>query len=128
MTAQVLAGALADDVRRRVFAAIVLAHLARSFEPGVRYPERAVDEVLRGRCEAGGCDHVALPRRRVVAGPGAGRVLARRRLTPPSPHRRHVRGPGLTTRAWRAKTEAEVESVRLNLEPSARRTEEARPC
>ncbi|MER7417066.1 DUF2087 domain-containing protein [Micromonospora peucetia] len=53
-----LTGLPAQRGRRRV----VLAHVAKSFEPGVRYPERAVDEVLRHWCERGGCDHVALRR------------------------------------------------------------------
>ncbi|MFG1888907.1 DUF2087 domain-containing protein [Micromonospora sp. NPDC049051] len=53
-----LVGLPAQRGRRRV----VLAHVARSFEPGVRYPEREVDEVLRRWCEDGGTDHVALRR------------------------------------------------------------------
>ncbi|MEU4774330.1 DUF2087 domain-containing protein [Micromonospora sp. NPDC023644] len=53
-----LTGLPAQRGRRRV----VLAHVARSFEPGVRYPERQVDEMLRRWCEGGGSDHVALRR------------------------------------------------------------------
>ncbi|WP_433384181.1 GNAT family N-acetyltransferase [Micromonospora sp. KLBMP9576] len=53
-----LTGLPAQRGRRRV----VLAHVAESFEPGERYPERAVDEVLRRWCERGGCDHVSLRR------------------------------------------------------------------
>ncbi|MEU6077411.1 DUF2087 domain-containing protein [Micromonospora sp. NPDC047074] len=53
-----LVGLPAQRGRRRV----VLAHVARSFEPGARYPERAVDEVLRRWCERGGSDHVTLRR------------------------------------------------------------------
>lgn len=48
---------------------VVLEHLAQDFEPGVRYHEREVNEILRGRCarpsEAGGGnppDHVTLRR------------------------------------------------------------------
>lgn len=46
--------------RRRV----LLEHIAeRSFEPGVRYPERAVDDALRAWCDAGeAADHVSLRR------------------------------------------------------------------
>lgn len=45
--------------RRRV----LLEHIAeRSFEPGVRYPERAVDDALRAWCEGGEADHVSLRR------------------------------------------------------------------
>lgn len=45
--------------RRRV----LLEHIAeRSFEPGVRYPERAVDDTLRAWCEGGEADHVSLRR------------------------------------------------------------------
>ncbi|SCL31719.1 hypothetical protein GA0070624_4320 [Micromonospora rhizosphaerae] len=45
--------------RRRV----LLEHIAeRSFEPGVRYPERAVDAALRAWCEGGEADHVSLRR------------------------------------------------------------------
>ncbi|MCX4472354.1 DUF2087 domain-containing protein [Micromonospora sp. NBC_01655] len=41
----------------------LLEHIAaRSFEPGVRYPERAVDELLRAWCDGGGSDHVTLRR------------------------------------------------------------------
>ncbi|WP_406493052.1 DUF2087 domain-containing protein [Streptomyces sp. NBC_01604] len=42
---------------------LVLRHIAeRSFEPGVEYPERAVDEKLRAWCEDGETDHVTLRR------------------------------------------------------------------
>lgn len=45
--------------RRRV----LLEHITeRSFEAGVRYPERAVDDALRAWCEGGGADHVTLRR------------------------------------------------------------------
>ncbi|MCW3844293.1 DUF2087 domain-containing protein [Micromonospora yasonensis] len=45
--------------RRRV----LLEHITeRSFEPGVRYPERAVDDALRAWCEGGEADHVTLRR------------------------------------------------------------------
>ena len=45
--------------RRRV----LLEHIvARSFEHGVRYPERAVDDALRAWCEGGAADHVSLRR------------------------------------------------------------------
>ncbi|SCL49220.1 DUF2087 domain-containing protein [Micromonospora chersina] len=45
--------------RRRV----LLEHITeRSFTPGVRYPERAVDEALRRWCEGGEADHVTLRR------------------------------------------------------------------
>ncbi|KKK07727.1 DUF2087 domain-containing protein [Micromonospora sp. HK10] len=45
--------------RRRV----LLEHITdRSFETGVRYPERAVDDALRGWCEGGTADHVTLRR------------------------------------------------------------------
>ncbi|MGQ5262615.1 DUF2087 domain-containing protein [Micromonospora sp. ZYX-F-536] len=55
----VLVGLPAQRGRRRV----LLAHIAeRSFEPGTRYPERAVDEALKPWCAAGGSDHVTLRR------------------------------------------------------------------
>ncbi|MEW2331934.1 DUF2087 domain-containing protein [Micromonospora chersina] len=45
--------------RRRV----LLEHITeRSFTPGVRYPERAVDDALRRWCEGGEADHVTLRR------------------------------------------------------------------
>ncbi|WP_233600862.1 MULTISPECIES: DUF2087 domain-containing protein [Micromonospora] len=45
--------------RRRV----LLEHITeRSFEAGVRYPERAVDEALRAWCAGGEADHVTLRR------------------------------------------------------------------
>ncbi|WFE40355.1 DUF2087 domain-containing protein [Micromonospora sp. WMMD998] len=45
--------------RRRV----LLEHItARSFEPGRRYPERAVDDALRPWCAGGEADHVTLRR------------------------------------------------------------------
>lgn len=36
----------------------------RSFEHGVRYPERAVDDVVRAWCVDGEADHVTLRRHR----------------------------------------------------------------
>ncbi|MCZ7437532.1 DUF2087 domain-containing protein [Micromonospora sp. WMMC241] len=45
--------------RRRV----LLEHITeRTFEPGLRYPERAVDDALRPWCEGGEADHVTLRR------------------------------------------------------------------
>ncbi|MFE0805377.1 DUF2087 domain-containing protein [Streptomyces sp. NPDC058812] len=42
---------------------VVLRHIAeQTFEPGVEYPERAVDEKLRPWCEDGDVDHVTLRR------------------------------------------------------------------
>ncbi|MFR9775055.1 DUF2087 domain-containing protein [Micromonospora sp. MS34] len=42
---------------------LLLEHITeRSFEPGVRYPERAVDDALRAWCEGGEADHVTLRR------------------------------------------------------------------
>ncbi|QGN48826.1 DUF2087 domain-containing protein [Micromonospora sp. WMMC415] len=66
----VLVGLPAQRSRRRV----LLEHIAGSFEPGERYPERAVDEALRGWCAAGGSDHVTLRRYLVDEG-----LLARER-------------------------------------------------
>ncbi|MGN9811679.1 DUF2087 domain-containing protein [Micromonospora sp. BQ11] len=54
----VLVGLPSQRGRRRV----LLAHIAAAFEPGVRYPERAVDETLRAWCAGGGSDHVTLRR------------------------------------------------------------------
>ncbi|WP_307799028.1 DUF2087 domain-containing protein [Micromonospora antibiotica] len=54
----VLWGLPAQRGRRR----LLLAHVVTSFTPGVRYPERAVDEVLRRWCDGGGTDHVTLRR------------------------------------------------------------------
>ncbi|MDG4839276.1 DUF2087 domain-containing protein [Micromonospora sp. WMMD967] len=55
----VLVGLPAQRGRRRV----VLAHIAeQSFAPGTRYPERAVDDVLKKWCAAGGSDHATLRR------------------------------------------------------------------
>jgi hypothetical protein len=48
----------AQPAKRRA----VLEHVARSFEPGVRHPEREVDSVLRKWCEGGEADHAALRR------------------------------------------------------------------
>ncbi|MGY0004637.1 DUF2087 domain-containing protein [Micromonospora sp. I033] len=45
--------------RRRVLLEHITEH---SFTPGVRYPERAVDDALRRWCESGGADHVTLRR------------------------------------------------------------------
>lgn len=59
LRAGVLVGLPAQQSRRRV----LLAHIAeRSFEPGSRYPERAVDDVLKPWCAAGGSDHATLRR------------------------------------------------------------------
>ncbi|WP_329339077.1 DUF2087 domain-containing protein [Streptomyces sp. NBC_00663] len=42
---------------------LVLKYIAeQTFEPGVEYPERTVDEKLRGWCEDGDIDHVTLRR------------------------------------------------------------------
>jgi hypothetical protein len=41
---------------------IVLEHLAQSFEPGVDYPERQVNEVLAAWSTGSGVDHVSLRR------------------------------------------------------------------
>jgi hypothetical protein len=40
----------------------VLEHVARTFEPGRRYPETEVNATLRAWCEGGEADHVALRR------------------------------------------------------------------
>ncbi len=48
----------AQRSRRR----LLLAQVATSFEPGVHYPERDVDDVLRGWCAGGRADHVSLRR------------------------------------------------------------------
>jgi hypothetical protein len=48
----------AQESKRR----LVLEHVARSFEPGHRYPEREVDAVLRAWTEGGSTDHAALRR------------------------------------------------------------------
>jgi len=48
----------AQQSRRR----IVLEHLVTAFEPGVRYPEREVDAVLRAWTDGGLVDHVTLRR------------------------------------------------------------------
>jgi hypothetical protein len=41
---------------------IVLEHLAQSFEPGVDYPERQVNEVLTAWSAGSGVDYVSLRR------------------------------------------------------------------
>jgi hypothetical protein len=46
MAPESLVGLLAEPVRLRAFAA-VLEHIVTTFEPGVKYPERDVDAVLR---------------------------------------------------------------------------------
>ncbi len=46
----------------------VLEHVARTFEPGRRYPEVDVNAALRAWCEDGEADHVALRRYLVDAG------------------------------------------------------------
>jgi hypothetical protein len=48
----------AQESRRR----LVLEHIAQTFEPGRRYPEREVDAVLRAWTEGGAGDHAALRR------------------------------------------------------------------
>jgi hypothetical protein len=48
----------AQESKRR----LVLEHVAQSFEPGRRYPEREVDAVLRAWTEGGAADHAALRR------------------------------------------------------------------
>jgi hypothetical protein len=48
----------AQESKRR----LVLEHIAQSFEPGRRYPEREVDAVLRAWTEGGATDHAALRR------------------------------------------------------------------
>jgi hypothetical protein len=53
-----LAGMPAHDAKRR----LVLEHVVQSFEPGVRYPEKEVDVVLRAWCEGGGVDFVTVRR------------------------------------------------------------------
>lgn len=53
-----LTGMPAQPARRR----LVLEHVARSFEPGVRYLERQVTELLEPWCAAGASDHVTLRR------------------------------------------------------------------
>ncbi|WP_330437580.1 DUF2087 domain-containing protein [Micromonospora sp. NBC_00821] len=59
LRAGVLVSLPAQRGRRRV----VLAHIAeQSFEPGTRYPERAVDDALKPWCAAGGSDHATLRR------------------------------------------------------------------
>ncbi|MFK4542995.1 hypothetical protein RKD29_002591 [Streptomyces tendae] len=48
---------------------VVLRHIAeQTFVPGVEYPERTVDEKLRGWCEDGEVDHVTLRRHLVDFG------------------------------------------------------------
>jgi hypothetical protein len=42
---------------------VVLHHIAaHAFEPGVRYPEREVNDILRGWCDGGAVDHVTVRR------------------------------------------------------------------
>ncbi len=48
----------AQDAKRR----LVLEHVVQSFEPGVRYPEREVDAVLRAWTDGGTADHATLRR------------------------------------------------------------------
>jgi hypothetical protein len=61
----VLVGMPAQRARRRA----LLAHIAqRSFAPGTRYPERAVDDALKPWCASGASDHATL-RRYLVDGP-----------------------------------------------------------
>ncbi len=47
---------------------VLLEHVTQRFEPGVRYSEKQVDEVLRGITDAGEADHVTLRRYLVDAG------------------------------------------------------------
>ncbi len=47
---------------RRARRRLVLEHVARSVEPGRRFPEREIDVVLRAWCDGGETDHVALRR------------------------------------------------------------------
>ncbi|WP_433538961.1 DUF2087 domain-containing protein [Micromonospora sp. CA-249363] len=55
----VLVGMPAQRGRRRT----LLAHIAqRSFAPGTRYPERAVDDALKPWCAGGASDHATLRR------------------------------------------------------------------
>ncbi|MGC4748099.1 DUF2087 domain-containing protein [Micromonospora sp. DT201] len=59
LRAGVLVGLPAQRSRRR----LLLAHIAeRSFEPGTRYPERAVDDALKPWCASGASDHATLRR------------------------------------------------------------------
>ena len=59
LRAGVLVGLPAQRGRRRV----LLEHIAHlSFEPGTRYPERAVDDALKPWCATGGSDHATLRR------------------------------------------------------------------
>lgn len=53
-----LTGMPAQRTRRTV----VLEHVAQSFEPGLRYPEREVSATLKRWCGAGVTDHVTLRR------------------------------------------------------------------
>ncbi len=53
-----LVGLPAHEAKRHA----VLEHVAQSFEPGVRYPEREVDAVLRAWTEGSATDHAALRR------------------------------------------------------------------
>jgi len=53
-----LASIPAQHSKRRV----VLEHLVRVFEPGLRYPEREVDAVLRAWTAGGDVDHVTVCR------------------------------------------------------------------
>ncbi|MDT7650001.1 MAG: hypothetical protein QOI36_1407 [Pseudonocardiales bacterium] len=48
----------AQGAKRR----LVLEHVAQSFEPGRRYPEREVDAALRAWTEGGAADHATLRR------------------------------------------------------------------
>lgn len=53
-----LTGMPAQPARRT----LVLEHVVQSFEPGVRYLEREVTELLKPWCAAGATDHVTLRR------------------------------------------------------------------
>lgn len=59
-----LTGMPAQPARR----ALLLEHVAQSFEPGVRYAERQVTEHLKPWCAGGVSDHVTLRRYLVDAG------------------------------------------------------------
>lgn len=61
-------GTLVRLPARRTRRRKVLEHIARSFEPGRRFPEREVDVVLRAWCAGGETDHVAVRRHLVDEG------------------------------------------------------------
>ncbi|MFB9907439.1 DUF2087 domain-containing protein [Allokutzneria oryzae] len=53
-----LVGMPAQRGRRKV----LLEHMVQAFEPGVRYPEKEVNVILRAWCEGGSADHVSVRR------------------------------------------------------------------